>query len=110
MKSKYILIAPFLSIAALAQTDTTTSPAPQTFEIPGRVPTKMFIAADLMSGPLDSVGDFAENDGMNNRYFLYSGNDASTVTTGIALRTRIREIYAIDKLREMSKTDEFTKA
>jgi len=110
MKSKYILIAPFLSIAALAQTDTTTSPAPQTFETPGRVPTKMFIAADLMSGPLDSVGDFAENDGMNNTYFLYSGNDASTVTTGIALRTRIREIYAIDKLREMSKTDEFTKA
>ncbi len=32
------------------------------------------------------------------------------MTTGIALRTRIREIYAIDKLREMSKTDEFTKA
>ena len=71
MKSKYILIAfPFLSIAALAQTDTTTSPAPQAFETPGRVPTKMFIAADLMSGPLDSVGGFAENDGMNNTYFL----------------------------------------
>ena len=32
------------------------------------------------------------------------------VTTGIALRTRIREIYAIDKLEGMSKTDEFTKA
>ena len=110
MKSKYILIAPFLSIAALAQTDTTTSPASQAFETPGRVPTKMFIAADLTSGPLDSVGDFAENDGMNNTYFLYSGNDASTVTTGIALRTRIREIYAIDKLREMSKTDEFAQA
>ena len=111
MKSKYILIAfPFLSIAALAQTDTTTSPAPQAFETPGRVPTKMFIAADLMSGPLDSVGDFAENDGMNNTYFLYSGNDAWAVTTGIALRTRIREIYAIAKLREMSNTDEFSQA
>ena len=35
---------------------------------------------------------------------------ASEVTTGIALRTRIREIYAIDKLKGMSKTDEFTKA
>src|SRR5205814_9166300 len=66
--------------------------------------------AGLMSGPLHSVGDFAENDGMNNTYFLYSGNDALAVTTGIALRTRIREIYAIDKLREMSKTDEFAKA
>ncbi len=110
MKLKYILIAPFLSIAALAQTDMTTSPAPQAFEVPGHVPTKMFIPANLMSGQLDSVGDFAENDGMNNTYFLYSGNDAWAVTTGIALRTRIREIYAIDKLREMSKTDEFTKA
>src|SRR5437667_7457178 len=105
MKPKYILIAfPFLSITALAQTETTTSPAPQAFESSGRVETKMFIPADLMSGPLHSVGDFAENDGMNNTYFLYSGNDAWAVTTGIALRTRIREVYAIDKLRERGKT------
>src|SRR5947208_13961959 len=111
MKPQYVLIAFALDgIAALAQTETTASPAAKTFETPGRVPTKMFIPADLMSGPLHSVGDFAENDGMNNTYLPYSGNDASTVTTGIALRTRIREIYAIDKLREMSKTDEFTKA
>ena len=111
MKSKYIPIAfAFLGIAVLGQTETPTSPSPKTFETPGRVPTKMFIPADLMSGPLHSVGDFAENDGMSNTYFLYSGNDAWAVTTGIALRTRIREIYAIDKLREMSKTEEFTKA
>jgi hypothetical protein len=70
----------------------------------------MFISTDLMTGPLHSIADFAENDGMNNTYFLYSGNDAWAVTTGIALRTRIREIYAINKLREMSKTDEFAKA
>src|SRR5436309_4258887 len=111
MKSKYILIAfAFLTIAALGQTETTPSPAPQAFETPGRVPTKMFIPAELMSGPLHSVGDFAENDGMNNTYFLYSGDDAWAVTTGIALRTRIREIYAIAKLREVSKTDEFAQA
>src|SRR6266516_4242761 len=111
MKPKYIVVLlTFLSFTALAETETATSPVPQAFETPGRVPTKMFIPANLMSGPLDSVGDFAENDGMNNTYFLYSGNDAWAVTTGIALRTRIREIYAIDKLREMSKTDEFTKA
>src|SRR5436190_7066066 len=111
MKSKYIFIAfTFLSVAALAQTETATSPAPQAFEFPRRVETKMSVPADLMTGPLHSVGDFAENDGMNNTYFLYSGDDASAVTTGIALRTRIREIYAIDKLREMSKTEEFTKA
>ena len=111
MKSKFILIAfAFPGIAALAQAETTASPEAKTFETPGRVPTKMFIPSDLMSGPLHSVGDFAENDGMNNTYFLYSGNDAWAVTTGIALRTRIREIYAIAKLREMNKTDEFAQA
>ena len=47
---------------------------------------------------------------MLNTYFLYSGNNAFEVTTGIALRIRIRELYAIDKLRGMSKTEEFTKA
>src|SRR5215217_784201 len=111
MKSKYIFIAfAFVGIAAFAQTNTTTSREPGSFETRGRVPTKMFIPADLMSGPLHSIGDFAENDGMNNTYFLYSGNDAWAVTTGLALRTRIREIYAIAKLREMSKTDEFAQA
>ena len=90
MKLKYILIAfAFLSITALARTETTTSPAPQAFESPGRVPTKIFSPADLMAGPLHSIGDYAENDGMNNTYFLYSGDDAWAVTTGIALRTRI---------------------
>ena len=111
MKSNCIFVLfTFLATSALPQLQTVTSPPPQAFESPGRVPTKMFIPADLMSGPLHSVGDYAENDGMNNTYFLYSGNDAWSVTTGIALRTRIREIYAIAKLREMSKTDEFAQA
>ncbi len=51
MKLKYILIAPFLSIAALAQTDMTTSPAPQAFEVPGHVPTKMFLGSDNWHRP-----------------------------------------------------------
>jgi len=111
MKSKFILVAlTFAATTALAQAQFATPPAAKAFEVPGRVPTKMFIPSDLISGPLHSVGDFAENDGMNNTYFLYSGNDAWAVTTGIALRTRIREIYAIAKLREMSKTDEFAQA
>ena len=63
-----------------------------------------------MKGPLHTVGEQAENDGLVNTYFLYSGDNAWAVTTGVALRTRIREIYAIDKLEGMSKTDEFTKA
>ena len=80
------------------------------FEFPGRVETKLFIPADLMNGPSHSVGPMADNDRLNNTYFLYSGDDAWGVTTGIALRVRIREIYAIEKLQEMKKGDEFAKA
>ncbi len=63
-----------------------------------------------MNGPLHTVGAKAKNDGLLNTYFLSSGDRTFEVTTGGALRTRIREIYAINKLRGMSKTDEFGKA
>jgi hypothetical protein len=113
MPTKHLLIVLGLfATTALAQTDSTPSPTPaaNTFESGGRIETKMFIPENLMKGSLHSVGEQAENDGLLNTYFLYSGDNASAVTTGIALRTRIREIYAIDKLKGMSKTDEFTKA
>ena len=70
----------------------------------------MFLPENLMKGGLHTVNPQAENDGLLNTYFLYSGDNVFEVTTGIALRIRIRELYAIDKLRGMSKTDEFTKA
>jgi hypothetical protein len=113
MPTKHILIAlALLATTALAQTSGTPSPAPlaTTFESAGLVEAKMFLPEDLLKGQLHSVGPQAENDGLVNTYFLYSGNNAFEVTTGLALRIRIRELYAIDKLRGMSKTDEFTKA
>ncbi len=70
----------------------------------------MFLPENLMKGGLHTVNPQAENDGLLNTYFLDSGGRTFEVTTGIALRTRIRELYAIDKLHGMSKTDEFTKA
>jgi hypothetical protein len=63
-----------------------------------------------MKGRLYTVGEQAENDSLLNTYFLYSRDQAFEITTGLALRTRIRELYAIDKLRGMSKTEEFGKA
>jgi hypothetical protein len=113
MLTKHLVIAlSLLATTALAQTETMPSPAsPQTaFETEGRVETKMFLPEDVMKGRLHSVGPQAENDSLLNTYFLYSRDQAFAVTTGIALRTRIRELYAIDKLRGMSKTDEFGKA
>jgi hypothetical protein len=70
----------------------------------------MFLPPDVMKGRLHSVAEQAENDSLLNTYFLYSGDQAYAVTTDRALRTRIREIYAIDKLRATSKTEEFGKA
>jgi hypothetical protein len=97
---------------SFAQTSSTSSPTPSdaAFESEGQVEAKMFLPEDWLKGPLHSIAPQAENDGLLNTYFLYSGNNAFEVTTGIALRTRIRELYAIDKLRGMSKTEEFGKA
>jgi hypothetical protein len=106
MTTKYIAFAlSLLATNAFAQTNSTPSPAPlQTaFESAGWVEAKMFLPQEL----LHSVAPQAENDGLVNTYFLSSGVE---VTTGIALRIRIRELYAIDKLRGMSKTEEFGKA
>jgi hypothetical protein len=106
MLTKHILFALSLfATAALAQVDNMPSPAPPStaFETEGPVEAKMFLPQEL----LHSVAPQAENDGLVNTYFLSSGVE---VTTGIALRIRIRELYAIDKLRGMSKTEEFGKA
>jgi len=113
MQTRHLILALSLfATTVLAQTNNTSSPTPPdaAFESEGRVEAKMFLPEDLLKGPLHSVAPQAENDGLLNSYFLYSGDQAIEVTTGIALRTRIRELYAIDKLRGMSKTEEFTKA
>jgi hypothetical protein len=107
-----VFILSLFAATVFAQTGSTPSPAPSatTFESPGQVESKMFVPEDLLKGQLHSVGPQAENDGLLNTYFLYSGNNAFEVTTGLALRIRIRELYAIDKLRGTSKTEEFTKS
>jgi hypothetical protein len=106
-----IIVLGLLAASALAQTDPTPSPSRDTaFELQGRVDPKLFLPPDVMKGPLHSVAEQAENDGLLNTYFLYSGGQAFEVTTSVALHMRIRELYAIDKLRATSKTEEFGKA
>jgi hypothetical protein len=112
MITKHIVTAlSLLATAALAQTDSTPSvPPAAAFESGGRVEAKMFLPQELLKGGLHTIDPQAENDGLLNTYFVYSGNNSYEVTTGTALRIRIRELYAIDKLRGMSKTEEFGKA
>lgn len=113
MPTKYIFIALSLfTTASFAQTESPPSSIPleNTFESAGRVDAKMFLPEDLMKGRLHTIGAEAENDGLLNTYFFYTGDNAFGVITGTALRIRIRELYAIDKLRGTSKTDAFTNA
>jgi hypothetical protein len=113
MPTKHIVsILSLFAATALAQTENKPSPAPAepTFEAAGLVETKMFLPDALLKGGLHTVRPQAENDGLLNTYFLDSGGRSFEVTTGIALRTYLRELYAIDKLRGMSKTEEFGKA
>ncbi|HWM23736.1 MAG TPA: hypothetical protein VNP98_02855 [Chthoniobacterales bacterium] len=107
-----VITLSLFATTVFAQTGSTPSPAPPeaVFESEGLVETKMFVPEKLMNGLLYNVGPQAENDGLLNTYFIASGGRTFEVTTGIALRTRIRELLALNKLRGMSKTDAFTKA
>jgi hypothetical protein len=52
----------------------------------------------------------AENDGLINTYFLDTNDGVLEVAGTAALAVRIHELYAIDYLRGMSKSEEFAKA
>lgn len=71
---------------------------------------KDFIPAALMKGALHSVRPLADNDGLLNTYFMDTPEGVMEVTGTPALAMRIRELYAIDYLRGLSKTEEFAKA
>jgi hypothetical protein len=115
MKNKHIIaIFTFLATTALAQVDTSPSPlaasAAKPFETAGPVDTKKFIPAESMKGKLHSVDPKAYNDTMGNTYKLYAEGSEFDVLTTLMLRVRIREVYAIAKLREMEKGKEFANA
>ena len=97
--------------SAMAQTDDAfLTKFESTFEVPGGVPAKDFVPAAVMSGRLHTVRPLASNDGLRNTYYMDTPSGVQEITGTPALITRIREIYAIDHLRGVSKTEEFGKA
>ena len=112
----YILaVLIFSGATALAQGEVSPSPtaiakAELAFETADRVEAKLFVPAKWMEGSLHRVAPEASNDGLINTYFVSVAGQEYEIETGEALLMRIREIYAIEKLRGMSKTDEFKKA
>jgi len=110
MTTKHIFVfIPLFGTIALGQVDTSKSPGPgaKPLEVAGPVETKKFIPAELMTGKLHKVGAQAYNDTLANMYKLYAEQTEFDVLTGIMLRVRIHEVYAIDKLRGMKKGKEF---
>jgi hypothetical protein len=82
----------------------------KTFEPGGAVAAKSFLPPQLMAGPLHSVAEGAYNDGLRNTYFVVTGNEQYEITGTLATVQFIRELYAIDYLRGVSKSEEFGKA
>lgn len=113
MKSQSILLT-FICFAAqgFAQTDDAAFLAQfeRTFEKGGAVEAANFVPAALMKGGLHTVRPLADNDGLLNTYFIDSPDCVLEITGTPALAVRVRELYALDHLRGLSKTEEFGKA
>ncbi len=107
-----ILTLCLIAARAFAQTDDDKFLAEydKTFEPGGAVNAKQFVSDALISGSLHGVGARAYNDGLRNTYFVQTHDREIEVTGTPALEARIREIYALDYLRGLSKTAEFGKA
>jgi hypothetical protein len=82
----------------------------KTFEQGGAVPAKDFLPAGLMSGRLHAIAEGAYNDGLRNTYVVVSGYEQHEITGTAAVVQFIREIYAVEYLRGVSKSEEFGKA
>lgn len=108
----FLALLTFCSTAALAQSDDRAflDQFEKTFEKGGSVSAKDFVPEAQMSGRLHTVRPLADNDGLNNTYFVDTPAGVEEITGTSTLAMRIREIYALDYLRGLSKTEEFGKA
>jgi hypothetical protein len=97
---------------AVAQDDLPALPKEleQSLETIAPVQAKDFVPEAAMSGPLHTVRPLASNDGLHNTYFVETPSGVIDVTGTPALLMRLREIYALEHLRGMSKSEEFGKA
>src|SRR5687768_6903422 len=104
MRSTFLLLA--FAASAFAQSDDAAFLAQfeKTFEPGGPVQAASFVPEALMKGRLHSVRPLADNDGLLNTYFIDSPEGVLEVTGTPALAVRVRELYALDHLRGLTKT------
>ena len=101
-----------MSHSAFPQLGNPPSPraAANSFEQPGPVSARDFVPENYLQGTLHKVWPQAENDGFNNAYWLETPSRTEEIIGSRSLMQRIRELYALEHLRKLSKTDEFGKA
>jgi hypothetical protein len=113
MKSTALLLAvSLLAAGAPARGDDAAFLAQfeKTFETGGQIEAAKFVPAELMKGTLHLVRPMAENDGLVNTYFVDTAEGVIEVTGTAALGVRIHELYAIEYLRGLSKSEAFRNA
>ncbi len=68
------------------------------------------VAPEVLSGPHHRVDDRVVNDGFMNNFTVHSDFGDFEASSERMVVTRVREVYAIAKLRELSRTDAFSSA
>ena len=101
---------PVASCLTLLFTSASIAQSLPDFELSGPVQTASYVPQPLMSGPSYDVQSLAYADGLQISYRLQTSDDVETIIGTQSLATRIREINAIFQLRQMNKSEEFTKA
>lgn len=111
MKNLPLLLATLLMApCAFAQTVARATPVDSDFEHKELVPASDFLPAAFLNGPHHTVAADAANDGLRNRYYITTHDREIELTGTPETIERIREIYAIEYLRGVSRRKEFTKA
>jgi hypothetical protein len=101
---------PIASCLTLLFTSASIAQSLPDFELSGPVQAASYVPQPLMSGPSHDVQSLAYADGLQISYRLQTSDDIETVIGTQSLAARIREINAIFQLRQMNKSEEFTKA
>jgi hypothetical protein len=101
---------PIASCLTLLFTSASIAQSLPDFELSGPVQAASYFPQPLMSGPSYDVQSLAYADGLQISYHLQTSDDIETIIGTQSLAARIREINAIFQLRQMNKSEEFTKA
>jgi len=80
------------------------------FETPPVLSARDRVPADVLTGAHHRIDDRVENDGFMNHFVVHSDFGEFEAPSERMLATRVREVYAIAKLRELSQTDAFSSA